>query len=78
VSDESIANLIYKRGFLRDAKKRVPLDNNEIIETHFSQYNIICLQDIIHEIKTKGPYAVRMINALWYLFMLFNFLGLFI
>jgi len=35
---------------------RVKLCNNQIIEQHLGTYDIICIEDLIHEIYSVGPF----------------------
>ena len=94
--------LIYKKGFLKKDKQRVPLTDNNIIEQVFyihlaefwtmslvifhpqflmlpppnqkkkknlwqalGQYDIICIEDIVHEIATVGPHFKEVTSFLW-------------
>jgi len=60
-----ISELIYKRGYGKIHKQRIPLTNNEIIATALRQYNIICVEDLINEIYTVGPHFKEANNFLW-------------
>lgn len=53
---KSIRDLIYKRGFGKVNKNRIALTDNSIIEDNLGKYNIICIEDLVHEIFTVGPY----------------------
>lgn len=46
-------------------KSRIPLTNNGIIEQALGQHNIICIEDLIHEIYTVGPAFKQASNFLW-------------
>jgi large subunit ribosomal protein L7e len=63
---ESIAKLIYKRGFLKSDGGRIPIQANEQIEKHLGKFGIICVEDLIHEIVTAGPHFKEANNLLWY------------
>merc|ERR1711865_432060 len=52
---KSVRELIYKRGFGKVNKQRIPLTNNNIIEKVLGEKGIICIEDLIHEIVTCGP-----------------------
>lgn len=52
---KSVRELIYKRGYGKVNKQRVPLDNNAVIEEALGKYNIISVEDLVHEIFTAGP-----------------------
>ncbi|KNC81792.1 60S ribosomal protein [Sphaeroforma arctica JP610] len=62
---KTVKDLIYKRGHGKVMKQRVPLVNNEIIETSLGQYGIVCAEDLIHEIYTLGPHFKEASNFLW-------------
>merc|ERR1712003_409317 len=52
---KSVRELIYKRGFAKVQHQRIPLTDNSIIEKALGSRNIICIEDLIHEIFTVGP-----------------------
>ena len=52
---KSVRELIYKRGYGKINKQRLPLTDNAIIEEHLGKYGIVCMEDLIHEIYTVGP-----------------------
>ena len=52
---KSVRELIYKRGFGRINKQRIPITDNSIIEQVLGKHGIICVEDLIHEIFTCGP-----------------------
>lgn len=62
---KTISDLIYKRGFGKVNKQRIPLTTNEIIANALRQYNIICVEDLINEIYTCGPHFKEANNFLW-------------
>ncbi|KAG2574517.1 hypothetical protein PVAP13_7KG337300 [Panicum virgatum] len=93
---KSVRELIYKRGYGKLNKQRIPLSNNQVIEEvyylkhsasgscfmkfdfilqpnddhhHFLQglgkHNIICIEDLVHEIMTVGPHFKEANNFLW-------------
>eukprot|EP00250_Pteridium_aquilinum_P000789 c10954_g1_i1 orf=285-1031(+) len=62
---KSIKELIYKRGFGKVDKQRIPLTDNSIIEQVLGKYGIICIEDLIHEIYTVGPHFKEANNFLW-------------
>jgi large subunit ribosomal protein L7e len=47
--------LIYKRGYGKVDKQRVPLSNNQVIEQALGKYDILSVEDLVHEIFTVGP-----------------------
>jgi len=63
---KSVRELIYKRGYAKTTQKqRIPLTDNAIIEEHLGKYNIVCIEDLIHEIFTVGPNFKQASNFLW-------------
>jgi 60S ribosomal protein uL30 len=62
---KNVSDLIYKRGFGKVSKSRIPLTNNGIIEAALGKYGIICIEDLIHEIVTCGPNFKEANNFLW-------------
>lgn len=61
---KSVKELIYKRGFGKVNKCRIPL-NNDVIEEALGKHNIICMEDLVHEIYTVGPAFKQASNFLW-------------
>eukprot|EP00927_Polykrikos_kofoidii_P008482 TRINITY_DN1351_c0_g1_i8.p1 TRINITY_DN1351_c0_g1~~TRINITY_DN1351_c0_g1_i8.p1 ORF type:complete len:278 (+),score=51.99 TRINITY_DN1351_c0_g1_i8:72-836(+) len=57
--------LIYKRGFGKVNKQRIPLSDNEIISNNLGEFGIFGMEDIIHEIYTVGPHFKQVSNFLW-------------
>lgn len=57
--------LIYKRGYGKVNKQRVALTDNEIIEKQLGAKDIICMEDVVHEIFTVGPAFKETANFLW-------------
>eukprot|EP00211_Chloroparvula_japonica_P014919 CAMPEP_0119128002 /NCGR_PEP_ID=MMETSP1310-20130426/6324_1 /TAXON_ID=464262 /ORGANISM="Genus nov. species nov., Strain RCC2339" /LENGTH=244 /DNA_ID=CAMNT_0007118293 /DNA_START=80 /DNA_END=814 /DNA_ORIENTATION=- len=53
---KTVRELIYKRGFVRVDKQRKPITNNNMIEEKMGKHDVICVEDIIHEIYTCGPH----------------------
>ncbi|KAB1768455.1 hypothetical protein FKQ75_29790, partial [Klebsiella pneumoniae] len=49
---KSVRELIYKRGYGKIRKQRIPLTDNCLIEKALGRYGIICVEDLIHEIYT--------------------------
>ncbi|KAI9792248.1 MAG: 60S ribosomal protein L7 [Candelina submexicana] len=62
---KSVRELIYKRGYGKIEKQRIPLTDNALIETHLGKYGIVCMEDLIHEIFTVGPNFKQASNFLW-------------
>ena len=64
-SRETIKKLIYKRGFGKVNKQRIPITNNSIIEQSLAKFNITCVEDLINEIYTVGAHFKEANNFLW-------------
>jgi large subunit ribosomal protein L7e len=52
---KSVRELLYKRGYGKVNKQRIPLTNNAIIEESLGKYDILSIEDLVHEIATAGP-----------------------
>lgn len=57
--------LIYKRGYAKVNKQRIPISENSIIEQELGKYGIVSIEDLIHEIYTVGPNFKQANNFLW-------------
>ncbi|PWN98553.1 putative 60s ribosomal protein L7 subunit [Tilletiopsis washingtonensis] len=62
---KSVRELIYKRGYAKIDRQRIPLSDNAIIEKHLGKFGIISIEDIVHEIYTCGPHFKQATNFLW-------------
>jgi len=62
---KSVRELIYKRGYGKINKQRIPLTDNALIENSLEKYGIISIEDLIHEIYTVGPNFKQASNFLW-------------
>jgi len=62
---KSVSELIYKRGYGRVDKQRIPLSNNAVIGKVLGKHSIISIEDLIHEIYTCGPHFKEANNFLW-------------
>ncbi|KAH8821564.1 60S ribosomal protein L7 [Xylogone sp. PMI_703] len=62
---KTVRELIYKRGYGKVEKQRIPLTDNAIIEENLGKYGIVCMEDLIHEIYTVGPNFKQAANFLW-------------
>lgn len=61
----TIEKLIYKRGFGKLNKQRIPISENSVIEAGLGRFGICCAADLIHQIYTVGPYFKQANNFLW-------------
>ena len=64
-SRPTIRKLIYKRGYGKVNRSRIPLSDNSIIEEQLGKFGIVCIEDLIHEIVTVGPHFKEANNFLW-------------
>lgn len=62
---KSVRELIYKRGYGKVDGHRIPITSNEIIEKSLGKCDILCVEDLIHEIFTTGPNFKKASNFLW-------------
>ncbi|KAF9053894.1 60S ribosomal protein L7 [Hymenopellis radicata] len=62
---KSVRELIYKRGYGKVDKQRIPLANNSVIEEALGKFNILSIEDLVHEIFTAGPNFKQASNFLW-------------
>jgi large subunit ribosomal protein L7e len=62
---KSVSDLLYKRGHGKVNRSRIPLNNNTIIEEALGKYDILGIEDLIHEIFTVGPHFKEANNFLW-------------
>ncbi|KAF7462980.1 60S ribosomal protein L7 1-like [Marmota monax] len=53
---KSVRELILKRGQARVKNKTIPLTDNTMIEEHLGKFDVICLEDLIHEIAFPGKH----------------------
>jgi large subunit ribosomal protein L7e len=62
---KTVRELVYKRGYGKVNKQRLPITDNELIEENLGKYGIVCVEDLIHEIYTVGPNFKQASNFLW-------------
>ncbi|KAL8804820.1 MAG: hypothetical protein Q9182_002314 [Xanthomendoza sp. 2 TL-2023] len=62
---KTVRELVYKRGYGKIDKQRIPLTDNQLFEDHLGKYGIVCMEDLIHEIFTVGPNFKQASNFLW-------------
>jgi len=61
----TVEKLIYKRGFGKLNKQRIPIAENAVISAGLSDVGINCTADLVHEIYTVGPNFKQANNFLW-------------
>lgn len=62
---KSVRELIYKRGYGKVNKQRIPLNDNKVIEASLGKFGIVSMEDLVHEIVTAGPAFKQASNFLW-------------
>jgi len=62
---KTVRELIYKRGHGKVNHQRIPITDNQVIENTLGEQNIICVEDLIHEIFTVGSNFKKANNFLW-------------
>ena len=63
---ETVQKLIYKRGFGKLRKQRIPIGSNDVIQDGLGKSTgIECTADLINEIYTVGPNFKKANNFLW-------------
>jgi len=61
----TVRELVYKRGFGKVNKQRIPLSDNSIISENLGKQEIHGMEDLIHEIYTVGSNFKQANNFLW-------------
>jgi large subunit ribosomal protein L7e len=61
----TIEKLVYKRGFGKLNKQRIPIADNSVIQEGLGKFGINCCADLIHELVTVGPHFKEANNFLW-------------
>jgi len=64
-NQKTVRELVYKRGYGKVNKQRLPITDNDLIEENLGKYGIVCVEDLIHEIYTVGPNFKQASNFLW-------------
>jgi large subunit ribosomal protein L7e len=62
---KTVREMIYKRGHIKVNKQRIPITDNAVIEGVLGSSDILCVEDLVHEIYTVGPNFKAANNALW-------------
>lgn len=61
----TVEKLVYKRGFGKLNKQRIPIADNSVIEEGLGEYGICCTADLVHELVTVGSNFKQANNFLW-------------
>jgi 60S ribosomal protein uL30 len=62
---QTVEKLVYKRGFGKLNRQRIPIADNSVIEEGLSKFGITCTADLVHELVTVGPAFKQANNFLW-------------
>lgn len=62
---KSVKELIYKRGYGKVKKQRVALSENSVVEEVLGDHDLICVEDLVHEIFSVGSHFKEASNFLW-------------
>lgn len=62
---KNVRDLIYKKGLAKLEKEKVPLTDNNIIEQALGKNDILCLEDVVHEIFSVGRHFKDVTRFLW-------------
>lgn len=62
---KTVREMIYKRGYGKLDKSRIPLNDNSVVERGLGSMDLICVEDLIHEIATVGAHFKEANNFLW-------------
>jgi len=61
----TISQLIYKRGFGKMNRQRIPLTDNFLIEQSLGKFGINCVEDLIETVANNGKNFKEANNFLW-------------
>merc|ERR1711976_564506 len=62
---KTISDLIYKRGFVRVNRARIPITDNAIIAQNLGKFGINCVEDLIEEVFQVNAHFKEANNFLW-------------
>jgi large subunit ribosomal protein L7e len=62
---KTVSVLVYKRGFGKMNRSRIPLTDNFLIENSLGKYGITCIEDLVETIYTCGENFKEANNFLW-------------
>eukprot|EP00545_Synedropsis_sp_CCMP1620_P005735 CAMPEP_0119004022 /NCGR_PEP_ID=MMETSP1176-20130426/900_1 /TAXON_ID=265551 /ORGANISM="Synedropsis recta cf, Strain CCMP1620" /LENGTH=239 /DNA_ID=CAMNT_0006955679 /DNA_START=19 /DNA_END=738 /DNA_ORIENTATION=+ len=62
---QTVEKLVYKRGFGKLNRQRIPIADNSVIEEGLGRFGITCTADLVHELTTVGPHFKQANNFLW-------------
>jgi len=62
---KTVRELVYKRGYGKVGGQRTALTDNKIIEQVLGKYDVLSVEDVIHQIVTLGPHFKEVNKFLW-------------
>ena len=62
---KTVRDLVYKRGFLKVNKSRIPITNNQIVEAALAKEGCICVEDVVNSLFTCNEYFKKVNNTMW-------------
>jgi len=63
---KTVRDLLYKRGYAKVNKQRIPISDNSVISTSLGEkQGLFGMEDLVHEIYTVGPNFKQANNFLW-------------
>ncbi|MCO5608379.1 hypothetical protein L7F22_062588 [Adiantum nelumboides] len=62
---KTVRELVYKRGYAKINRQRIPLSDNSLVEQQLGKFGIISVEDLVHEIYTVGPHFKEANQFLW-------------
>ncbi|KAG0173696.1 60S ribosomal protein L7 [Apophysomyces sp. BC1034] len=62
---KTVQDLVIKRGYAKIKGKRVAISDNTMVEEALGKHNIICIEDIIHELVSLGENFTVVNQFLW-------------
>jgi len=62
----TVRKLLYKRGHLRIRKQRKRIQSNAQIAKKLKKHNVLCIEDLVHEIFTTGKNFKSVNKGLWH------------
>ena len=62
---KTIKSLVYKRGFGKFDRQRIPLSSNEIVDQGLGKFGVRCMEDIVNEIFSFGKSFKEVNNFLF-------------
>uniref|UniRef100_A0A336MF87 CSON000769 protein n=1 Tax=Culicoides sonorensis TaxID=179676 RepID=A0A336MF87_CULSO len=63
-SIQTVRDLVFKYGFTKEKGKKVNISSNLQVEQALGDHNIICMEDLVHELFTVGPHFDEVNNFL--------------